>query len=103
MTYPVTLTVPTPKGPLMTVPSRPIAVVTGASSGIGEQYARRYAREGYDLVVVARSEKVLQSLADELAAAHDVHVDVHSADLADAAAVTVLVDKLTSELPRLDH
>jgi uncharacterized protein len=103
MTYPVRLVGPTPKGTLMTVSSRPIAVVTGASSGIGEQYARRYAREGYDLVLVARSENVLQSLADELGAAHHVHVDVHSADLADAAAVTTLVNKLASDLPRLDH
>ena len=92
-----------PKGTPMTVSSRPIAVVTGASSGIGEQYARRYAREGFDLVLVARSENVLQSLANELAAAHGVHVEVHAADLADAVAVTVLVDKLTKELPRLDH
>ncbi|WP_197379425.1 SDR family NAD(P)-dependent oxidoreductase [Mycolicibacterium mengxianglii] len=87
----------------MTTSSRPIAVVTGASSGIGEQYARRYAREGFDLVLVARSEKVLQSLAVELAAAHQIYVDVHSADLADPEAVAILVKKLTSELPRVDH
>ena len=83
--------------------SRPVAVVTGASSGIGEQYARRYAREGYELVLVARSEKVLHSLADELAAAHHTDVTVHAADLADPEAVASLAKKLTSELPRLDH
>lgn len=87
----------------MTISSRPVAVVTGASSGIGEQYARRYAREGYDLVLVARSEKVLQSLANELSSAHQIDVDVHAADLADAEAVATLGKKLTSELPRLDH
>jgi short-subunit dehydrogenase len=87
----------------MTVSSRPVAVVTGASSGIGEQYARRYAREGYDLVLVARSENVLQSLATELAAAHQIHVAVHPADLTDAEATAILAKNLTSELPRLDH
>lgn len=87
----------------MTSSARPVAVVTGASSGIGEQYARRYAREGYDLVLVARSQDVLHSLASELTAAHQIHVDVHAADLADAEAVAILVKKLASELPRLDH
>lgn len=83
--------------------SRPVAVVTGASSGIGEQYARRYAREGYDLVLVARSGHVLQALAAELTAAHHIDVDVHPADLADTDAVAALATKLITELPRLDH
>jgi len=87
----------------MTDSSRPVAVITGASSGIGEQYARRYAREGYDLVLVARSEKVLRSLAGELAAAHQILVEVHPADLADVEASAILAKRLTSELPRLDH
>jgi short-subunit dehydrogenase len=83
--------------------SRPLAVITGASSGIGEQYARRYAREGYDLVLVARSADVLQSLAGELRQRYRVDVDVHPADLTDAEAVAGLVKTLTTELPRLDH
>lgn len=87
----------------MTNSSRPTAVITGASSGIGEQYARRYAREGYDLVLVARSTDVLQALAGELSAAHRVDVDVHPADLGEPEAVATLVQKLTTELPRLDH
>lgn len=87
----------------MTNSSRPTAVITGASSGIGEQYARRYAREGYDLVLVARSTDVLQALAGELSAAHRVDVRVHPADLGEPEAVATLVKKLTTELPRLDH
>ena len=87
----------------MTTPARPVAVVTGASSGIGEQFARRYAREGYDLVLVARSGAALESLAEELTARHGIAVDVHVADLGEAKDVTVLADKLTTGLPRLDH
>ena len=87
----------------MSNPARPTAVITGASSGIGEHYARRYAREGYDLVLVARRGDLLQTLADELSAQHQVAVDVHPADLAQAPDVAKLADKLTTDLPRLDH
>ncbi len=77
--------------------------MTGASSGIGEQFARRYAREGYDLVVVARSADALQALAEELTAQHPINVDVHVADLSDAADVAALVHRITPEVPRVDH
>ncbi|GAA1844385.1 SDR family NAD(P)-dependent oxidoreductase [Microlunatus capsulatus] len=87
----------------MTHPSRPVAVITGASSGIGEQFARRYAREGYDLVLVARSGAVLEALAAELARAHRVAVEVHPADLTREADVTALAEALVGGLPRVDH
>ncbi|GAA1437713.1 SDR family NAD(P)-dependent oxidoreductase [Microlunatus lacustris] len=86
----------------MSTPSRPVALVTGASSGIGQQFARRYADEGYDLVLVARSRAALQALADELTSRHEVAVDVHTADLTRTADLAVLTDKI-AQLPRLDH
>ena len=62
------------------------AVVTGASSGIGEQLARQLAGRGHNVVLIARSEDVLARLAEELSSEHGVQADVVAADLADEAA-----------------
>ena len=67
-----------PKG----VAERQTALVTGASSGIGLELAREFAAGGYNLVLVARSEKKLEELAAELRDRHGVGARVIAKDLA---------------------
>jgi uncharacterized protein len=63
-------------------PRRPVALVTGASSGIGEALARQLAQAGHDLVLVARSADKLQALASRVKQQHGVRAWVVAADLA---------------------
>lgn len=79
-----------------------IALVTGASSGIGEATARRLAREPGDvqLILVARRADRLQAIADELGAA-DVRVTVVAADLTDADAPARIAGHVQQEHGRL--
>jgi short-subunit dehydrogenase len=62
--------------------SRPLALVTGASSGIGLELSRVLAREGHDLVLVARREPELAALASELKSRYGADATVVTADLA---------------------
>jgi short-subunit dehydrogenase len=61
---------------------RKLAVITGASSGIGAMFARKLAARGYDLLLVARREERLRSVATELSETYHVSGDVMAADLA---------------------
>jgi short-subunit dehydrogenase len=79
----------------MSGPSRKgVALITGASTGIGAIYADRLAKRGYDLILVARNEQRLNAVADRLRAETGVQVTALAADLNDkvglAAVETVL-------------
>lgn len=71
-----------------------LALVTGASSGIGEACARRLAAEGAHVALWARREERLERLADELAREHGVDTHVAAVDVRDRDAVRAAVDAL---------
>jgi hypothetical protein len=78
---------------LSTDPS-PWALVTGASAGIGQEFCRQLARQGYHLVLVARRADRLHALASELREAHGTASLVIPADLSDPDAVRNIVRQL---------
>ncbi|MCU1752821.1 SDR family NAD(P)-dependent oxidoreductase [Pseudomonas sp. 6D_7.1_Bac1] len=81
----------------MTQLSKGTALVTGASSGIGAVYADRLARQGYDLILVARSQSRLNALADTLSNETGRTVTVLAADLKDKADLLRVENVLRSD------
>lgn len=72
------------------------ALITGASSGIGECFARALAARKHNLVLVARSKDKLEALAEELRAKHGVQAVVFDADLSVPGAAAALAEKLAA-------
>ncbi|WP_184717082.1 SDR family oxidoreductase [Caulobacter sp.] len=77
--------------------SKGLALVTGASTGIGAVYADRLAKRGYDLILVARDEARLAALAERLKTETGVKVEVLKADLTDRADLAKVEDRLASD------
>ncbi len=80
---------------------RPLALITGASVGIGAAFARALAARGHDLVLVARGRERLEVLAAELRAGSGVEAQVLAADLADPASLAQ-VEQWIAQASRLD-
>ncbi len=72
------------------------AIVTGASGGLGLEFARLLAADGYDLVLVARSLDKLEALATQLRSQHHVGVDVIAQDLGVPDAAARIVERVPS-------
>jgi uncharacterized protein len=78
------------------------ALITGASSGIGECFARALASRGHNLALVARSKDKLEALGTELSSKHGIRAVPISCDLSLAGAVAVLVETLRQERMEVD-
>ena len=73
---------------------RPLAVITGASSGIGASFARKLAARGYDLLLVARREDRIAALARQLADQHNISAEALAADLVDDAQLEMVAQRI---------
>ena len=79
-----------------------IALVTGASSGIGTEFARIHARKGGDVVLTARSRDKLDALKAELEAAHGITAHVFAVDLGAQGGAQALIDQITQAGLQID-
>ena len=76
--------------------TRPTALITGASSGIGEAFADVFASEGFDLVITARRDARLRAVADRVERAHGIRAYPIPCDLAVRGAPSQLCDEIAA-------
>src|ERR1700676_3705705 len=76
-------------------PDRTTALITGASFGIGMEFARIFAREGYNLVLVARSGDKLRLLASEVEKSHGARSLILATDLTEPGAAAYVLEQTT--------
>lgn len=77
-------------------------LITGSSSGIGEAFAREYARRGRDLILLARREHKLEMLAEEFRHNYGIAVNILAIDLSSPDASNVVIDYLREEQLKVD-
>ncbi|MDH5235346.1 MAG: SDR family oxidoreductase [Gemmatimonadota bacterium] len=76
---------------------RPLAVITGASAGIGKVFARQLAERGFDLLLVARDAERLRALGDELSLQYAISAETWPADLSRDTGMRTLAEKLAKD------
>ena len=74
-----------------------LAVITGASEGLGKEFARQLAADGYNLIVIARREHLLNELKADLEAKYDVKVEPIVCDLSKSNELKQIEDRLEQE------
>ena len=89
-------------GPDTHDPTRPTALVTGPTAGIGLAFTHELARRGFDLVLVARSADKLEELAAQVRTEHEVAVDVLPADLGDRDQLARVEERLSDSTRPVD-
>ncbi|HVE41728.1 MAG TPA: SDR family oxidoreductase [Planctomycetota bacterium] len=77
--------------------TRESVLITGASGGIGEEFAKLFASKGYDLVLVSRNAEKLDLLGASLAAAHAIRAEILAVDLSTSAAAATVQTFLESK------
>lgn len=81
--------------------ARTLAIITGASSGLGADYARQLAAQKCNLILTARRQDKLEEVAREVASAHGVSVDIVVADLSMEGGIAKVAERIRAE-PTLD-
>jgi short-subunit dehydrogenase len=86
----------------MAGPAKPVTLITGASSGIGAALARRFARHGEHVVLMARRRSLLEQLAAEIATAGG-SAEVLAGDVTDAPAMQAAIQSILQRHGRIDR
>ncbi len=81
---------------------RPVALITGASMGLGAEFARLFASEGYDLILTARSGDRLEALKKEIEGLYGIRARVVVQDLADPRAPIAIYDEVRASQLEID-
>ena len=74
-----------------------LALITGASSGLGSEFARQLASRGYDLILSARRQARLAELAEQLQSSYPIHVEILAADLSQNTGIQTIAARIQSE------
>ena len=80
---------------------RKTACITGATSGIGAEFAKRFAKQGYDLMITGRRKEKIESLSNTLSKENDINAEVIVAELSDDKKVDLLAERI-KKTPNLE-